>query len=108
MGLTRFDLQRDKTIKIWDPRTGRCVKSIEGHHGSVLCLQYDDKILVTGSSDTTIIVWDLVGGEFGRNKWQVKHTLIGHSMGVLDVAFDDNFIVSSSKVSLFDIGTRSN
>ena len=30
------------------------MKVIEGHTGSVLCLQFDDKVIVTGSVDTTI------------------------------------------------------
>ena len=31
-----------------------CLKVLTGHTGSVLCLQYDEKVIVTGSSDSTI------------------------------------------------------
>ena len=31
-----------------------CFKTLTGHTGSVLCLQYDDRVIVTGSSDSTI------------------------------------------------------
>ena len=31
-----------------------CTRILQGHTGSVLCLQYDEKVIVTGSSDSTI------------------------------------------------------
>lgn len=72
---------------------------MRGHEGSILCLQYDDEILVTGSSDSTVIVWDLVGDPTaGRNKYEERMKLVGHGMGVLDLCFDDRYIVSCSKV----------
>ncbi|EWC44032.1 hypothetical protein DRE_01384 [Drechslerella stenobrocha 248] len=74
---------RDQTVRVWDIASGECIKVIgrtgtregeeEGvgyHRGSVLCLQFDESILVTGSSDhtciiyddTTICVWDRAAG----------------------------------------------
>ncbi|KAL4810318.1 WD40-repeat-containing domain protein [Aspergillus unguis] len=61
------------------------------HSASILCLQYDDDIMVTGSSDYTCIVWDI------KNDYQPIHRLDGHTAGVLDVCFDDRYIVSCSK-----------
>ncbi|KAF2664187.1 WD40 repeat-like protein [Microthyrium microscopicum] len=60
------------------------------HNASILCLQYDDKILVSGSSDTTCIVWDV-------DTFEPIARLRCHTAGVLDICFDDTFIVSCSK-----------
>ncbi|KAK3682222.1 WD40-repeat-containing domain protein [Podospora appendiculata] len=61
------------------------------HKASILCLQYDDRILVTGSSDSTCIVYNLQSGY--RPMQRLKH----HSAAVLDLVFDDKHIVTCSK-----------
>lgn len=63
----------------------------ERHTGSILCLQFDEDIMVTGSSDRTCIVWDL------KADYRFARRLIGHDTGVLDVCFDSKHIVSCSK-----------
>jgi F-box and WD-40 domain protein 1/11 len=60
------------------------------HSASILCLQFDSEILVTGSSDSTCIVWDI-------HTFQPIHRLRHHTAGVLDVCFDETFIISCSK-----------
>lgn len=92
--------QRDQTIRIWDLPSATCTKVLTGHEGSVLCLQSDAKVLVSGSSDSRILVWDMVGEEgTGKGRWEIKMSLVGHNMGVLDLCFDDDWIVSCSKVN---------
>ena len=50
----------DKTIKIWDPDTGECIKTLKGNSDSVNCLAVlPDGKLVGGSYDKTIKIWDL-------------------------------------------------
>lgn len=61
------------------------------HQGSILCLQYNDEILITGSSDCTCIVWDIKAG------YRPVRRLRRHVAGVLDVCFDAKHIVSCSK-----------
>lgn len=61
------------------------------HNGSILCLQYDAEVMITGSSDYTLIVWDV------KADYRPIRRLRGHSAGVLDVCFDDKHIVSCSK-----------
>ncbi|KAK3504436.1 WD40-repeat-containing domain protein [Neurospora crassa] len=61
------------------------------HRASILCLQYDDEILVTGSSDATCIVYDIASG------YQPVRQLRHHSAAVLDLVFDDKHIVTCSK-----------
>lgn len=84
---------------MWDIASGETTHVLRGHEGSVLCLQYDHEILVSGSSDSTVIVWDLVGDPAtGFGRYEDKLKLVGHGMGVLDLCFDDRYIVSCSKV----------
>ncbi|KAK0717731.1 WD40-repeat-containing domain protein [Lasiosphaeria miniovina] len=61
------------------------------HKASILCLQYDDRILVTGSSDSTCIVYNIHSGY--RPIRRLKH----HNAAVLDLVFDDKHIVTCSK-----------
>lgn len=63
----------------------------EHHNASILCLQYDDKILATGSSDFTCIVYDIQKGY--RPIQRLRH----HTAAVLDLAFDQRYIVTCSK-----------
>ncbi|PHH89061.1 hypothetical protein CDD83_6706 [Cordyceps sp. RAO-2017] len=76
-------------------RTAHSVPSVvsfaEHHRASILCLQYDDKILVTGSSDASCIVYDLRAGY--RPVRRLRH----HAAAVLDLVFDDKHIVTCSK-----------
>ncbi|KAI8671673.1 F-box domain-containing protein [Fusarium keratoplasticum] len=61
------------------------------HKASILCLQYDDEILVTGSSDSTCIVYNVKAG------YRPIRQLRRHTAAVLDLAFDDKHIVTCSK-----------
>ena len=40
--------------QVWDRNSLECVQVLQGHTGSVLCLQYDDNIIISGSSDATV------------------------------------------------------
>lgn len=70
------------------------------HSASILCLQFDDEIMVTGSSDYTCIVWDI------KNDYKPIRRLEGHRAGVLDVCFDDRYIVSCSKDTMICVWDR--
>ncbi|CAG9998132.1 unnamed protein product [Clonostachys byssicola] len=61
------------------------------HQASILCLQYDDSILATGSSDSTCIVYDMHAGF--KPLLRLRH----HTAAVLDLAFDNKHIVTCSK-----------
>ncbi|KAL2163990.1 hypothetical protein VTH06DRAFT_3204 [Thermothelomyces fergusii] len=61
------------------------------HKASILCLQYDDRILVTGSSDATCIVYSLADG------FRPVRRLRRHAAAVLDLVFDERHIVTCSK-----------
>ncbi|KAJ5130511.1 uncharacterized protein N7515_006550 [Penicillium bovifimosum] len=71
------------------------------HSASILCLQFDEEIMVTGSSDFTCIVYDI------KDDYRPIRRLEGHHAGVLDVCFDDRYIVSCSKDTTICVWDRS-
>ena len=70
------------------------------HNASILCLQFDEDIMVTGSSDHTAIVWSIK--ENYKSIWRLR----GHSAGVLDVCIDERYIVTCSKDTTIRIWDR--
>ncbi len=66
---------------------------LTGHTGSVLCLQYDEKVIISGSSDSTVRVWDVKTGE-------MVNTLIHHCEAVLHLRFCNGMMVTCSKVRI--------
>ncbi len=95
---------RDRTIKMWDIQTGRCLGTFRGHYGSVLCLKFEKDwdikgdgtmgFMVSGSSDRRACVWDIWIGEGGEVRAEVRAVLKGHLDGVLDLRVDEKWIVS--------------
>lgn len=77
----------DETTEIMTPLEEASIY----HSASILCLQFDEEIMVTGSSDFTCIVYDI------KDDYRPIRRLSGHQAGVLDVCFDDRYIVSCSK-----------
>uniref|UniRef100_A0A0D3BC23 Phospholipase A-2-activating protein n=1 Tax=Brassica oleracea var. oleracea TaxID=109376 RepID=A0A0D3BC23_BRAOL len=92
---------RDRTIRVWslgsdDKRKYSASKILLGHTSFVGPLasippseEYPEGRLVSGSMDTSVLVWNLVNGE-------VVQSLKGHKMQVTGVTLDDEDIVSSS------------
>jgi WD40 repeat protein/tetrahydromethanopterin S-methyltransferase subunit G len=66
----------DKTLKVWDPVTGRCLATLTGHTRWVKCLAVlPNGQVVSGSSDNTLKVWD-------PNTGVCLTTLKGHTESV--------------------------
>uniref|UniRef100_A0A673A9Y8 Notchless protein homolog 1 n=1 Tax=Sphaeramia orbicularis TaxID=375764 RepID=A0A673A9Y8_9TELE len=59
----------DKSIKIWDGRTGKYLMSLRGHVASVYQVAWsaDSRLLVSGSSDSTLKVWDVKTGKLNMD-----------------------------------------
>ena len=60
-----------------------------GHTNGVMCVQFDDHVLVSGSYDSTVKIWDVNTGEEIR-------TLRGHRSGIRCLQFDDNKLMTGS------------
>ena len=72
------------------------LKVFKGHTNGVMCLQFQDNILATGSYDAKIKIWDLETGEEIR-------TLRGHEKGVRCLQFDETKLISGSLDNLIKI-----
>ena len=95
----------DRTIKLWDVRTGACLQTLVGHRNWVMSVAFsaDGMQIVSGSADRTIKLWDVRTGA-------CLQTLAGHDHGVWSVAFsaDGMQIVSGSAdrtIKLWDVRT---
>lgn len=96
---------RDHTMRVWNVHTQMLVRpALCGHHGSVLCLQFDsdpmEDLLVSGSSDSNVIIWKFSTGEI------LQRLTKAHSLSVLNVRFDKRILVTSSKDKTIKIFNR--
>jgi F-box and WD-40 domain protein 1/11 len=96
---------RDKTLRIWDLETRRLRGApLTGHTQSVLCLQFDptekEDIIISGSSDTNVIVWRFSTGQ------KIKEIQQAHRDPVLNLRFDHRYLVTCSKDKLIKVWNR--
>src|SRR5215470_12967573 len=72
----------DKSIRIWDWRSGACVHTLTGHKREVRSVTWspDSQRLASSSFDTTIRLWDLTTAKLLKK-------LEGHSQTVYSVAW---------------------
>ncbi|XP_064629049.1 uncharacterized protein LOC135488385 [Lineus longissimus] len=92
-----FDYRRmvtgslDRTIKLWDIKTGNLLQTLRGHLKGVWCLQFfTDSLLVSGSYDCTLRIWNLRTGLTLR-------TLIGHDGPIWAIVRRNNTMISGSQ-----------
>ncbi|PSK60590.1 hypothetical protein B9Z65_740 [Elsinoe australis] len=84
------DVYKDRFKVGTNWKYGRCfLRTFKGHSNGVMCLQFDESILATGSYDATIKIWDIETGTCLR-------TLTGHTSGIRCLQFDDTKLMSGS------------
>jgi len=96
----------DKTIKLWDVKTGKEIYTLNGHMDSVKSISFspDGNLLASGSSDKTIKLWNIKTG-------QEIYTFNGHLDAVISISFhpNGNLLASGSSdktIKLWNIETR--
>jgi U3 small nucleolar RNA-associated protein 12 len=64
----------DGKIRLWDLSSNECVVALSGHTSGISCLQFNrsGSLLVSGSNDTSVIVWD-VSSERGLFRYVVDN-----------------------------------
>ncbi|MCL4457350.1 MAG: caspase family protein [Nitrospirae bacterium] len=104
-GYQRGGDQIEKLVRLWDAKTGRLIRTFEGHRKwvSSVALSPDGKYALSVSEDKTLKLWDVSTGREVR-------TFFGHTHLVNSVAFspDGKYALSGSydtTVKLWDIET---
>ncbi len=92
----------DKTVKIWDIKTGKEKKTLTGHGDYItsLSITKDGKYLASSSWDGTVHIWSL-------KKWKILTTLEGQFSYINSAAFSptDKIIAfggTDKKIFIFD------
>ncbi len=89
----------DQTIKIWNPKTNECMRTLGEQQGlgTILCLVADtEERLFSGSSSGELSVWDLKTGE----RLSFFKT---HSDAICHVAIENGLLFSVSKDGLMKV-----
>lgn len=96
----------DKKLKIWDVRSPSATQSVEAHIAEILSVDtspFDKNLMITGSADKTIGVWDT------RNMKTKLFSLRAHRDEVNQVKFSSqacNLLASSSydrRIMMWDL-----
>lgn len=84
---------KDKTIRIWDTETGKCINVLNGHTMEVYSASFspNGKLLASGSEDKTVRIWDVETGK-------CINCMHGHILKVNSVCFttDGENVISVS------------
>jgi WD40 repeat protein len=80
-------------VHLWEMATGRRLRTFAGHQGAVtsVCLSFDGRYALSGSTDATVKLWEVAGG-------QCLRTFAGHADAVTSVSLsaDGRYALSGS------------
>jgi WD40 repeat protein/serine/threonine protein kinase len=86
--------RQDKTLRLWEVATGKCLRSFEGHTGDIksACFSADGRWALSGSEDMTLRLWEVATGKSVRK-------FAGHSSWVNAVCLtvDGRWAMSGSE-----------
>jgi len=104
-GKTILSASRDNTLKLWNARNGKEIRSFSGHMDPIFGCAFspDGKIVISASADTTLKLWDAGDGKEIRS-------FSGHTSVVYGCAIspDGKTILSASRdntLKLWDAGS---
>ena len=85
----------DKTVRLWAPQTGQCVRTLIGHEDAVMgnAFSEDGLRLVSCGMDNFLILWNTVNGEmlrrfFGHDDVVYRCVLFRNSSAMLSCSSD--------------------
>ncbi|KAL6824147.1 WD40-repeat-containing domain protein [Trichoderma camerunense] len=83
---------QDQTVKLWDPESGLCIKTLEGHTGIIWSVAWapDQKHVASASDDASVKIWD---STTGLAKFTLQHKFPVYSV---DWSPDGTKLASSS------------
>lgn len=83
---------RDKSIRIWEAKSGKCIQVLIGHDNWVtdMCFHPNGKFLLSVSDDKSLRVWDLISGRCSRKLLNI------HSHFVTTIAIKQKTVITGS------------
>ncbi len=76
----------DHTVTIWDAQTGKPLKTLEESENPV-AFSPDGSLLAVGNENHTMKVWKVPQDKGKAARWEMLHTLAGHTESIMSVAF---------------------
>lgn len=73
-----FSASADRTVRVWDSVSGRCLHVLEGHQRPVLSLAATDSHLFSGSYDYSIRAWDMGSMRLVKNMQGAPYRSVQH------------------------------
>lgn len=103
----------DKTIKLWNGKTGELIRTLKGHAYAVhaIAIGPDGQTLISGSSDKTIKLWNLKTGELIRTLedsqpvYQLLLSADGQSLVSIAAPNSLSYGMGSTTVELWNLQT---
>jgi WD40 repeat protein len=100
----------DKTIKLWNGKTGALLRTLRGHNYAVhgIAISPDGQTLISGSSDKTIKQWNLKTGQLIRtlrDSQPVRQLLLSSDGETLTSITSPDSISPSITVKLWNLKT---
>lgn len=81
---------KDGIVRLWDLRSGKVVRMLEGHTDAITSLQFDSVNLVTGAMDRSIRIWDLRTG--------ILSDVFAYEQPITSLHFDlDKIVISNNE-----------